>query len=318
MCRIERKVSLALVAAFLLGQGRGGAETAIQVSVDCTVGGMAVKYGGELPKFLDQLRFQLVQDLQGSPGIPPMWPDLAYWKFAQGSSPASPNQCKGAEAPQLRLSVFESKAGPIKVKMDYCSPLEPSGNGSWDVEWMARGHVRAAGYPGEDKVVGILLDFIEKSIIAPNVEPLRRKLVKSAPLAAGGIWDSAVDLRLVLPLPWEHYGPLSQAEFRLACSEGVKPDPPKLKDRKAKDQGVDEPELLSCGTGMRGMFTESNHPSYPAVAVAPVALRSAHWEKPQSLNDKNRARARQLRPLRTYLDEDPPALCSNKGMEVIQ
>ncbi|HEY0511194.1 MAG TPA: hypothetical protein VGH73_04785 [Thermoanaerobaculia bacterium] len=311
MCNLEVRVCLSLAAAFVLMGGSARAETAIQVSIDCQVPGMKSRYGADLPNLLDRLRFQLVQELQGLPEQPPSWPDLVYWRFAQGFLPALPTQHKEAGAPQLRFTIFQAKTRAIKVGMKYWSPpdTDSSDSGSWETEWMPPGRVPAYGYPDKNEVVANLLETINGQLIGPNSEPLRRLLVKSAALSEGGIWDSGtVDLRVVLPLPWERYGPLSQSEFRLACTWNTKPDPP-------GDQAVGI-ELLSCGTGSRGSYSGSPHP-YPAIAVAPFAWRPSRWEKKQSL-ESIRARARQLRPLLTYLDEDPSSLCSSKGMEVIQ
>jgi len=315
MLRNKLRWGLALAATFLLGAGPAQGETAIQVSVDCTVQGMVSWYGKEkLLGALDQLRFKLVQDLQGTDQPVRKWPDLAYWNFVQGSSP-TPQEPRGEPAtPHLRFLIFKASAGPIMVKMEYTSPLDRNAGGSWEEAWMARGKAGAFGYPNDDdKLVDNLREFIRASIITPNVGPLRRSLVASAPLAEGGNWDPKVDTHVVLPLPWDRYYQLSQGEFRLACLRSVKANARKDAPSGA---GTDELELLSCGTGQYGTYADNVHP-YPAVAVAPKAWRRLRGEVGKPLNEI-RADGRRLHLLRTFLDEDKWNLCFTQGMEIIQ
>jgi hypothetical protein len=308
MYRIEARWGL-MLAVFLLGGWPARAETAVQVSVDCTVPGMRAEYKDKLGVFLDQLSVLLVQDLQGVDRPAPKWRGLALWNFAkQGSEVA---------VPQLKFLVFKAKAGPIKLSMEYSFPLDPRANDIWEAQWMERGAPETDGYPNENDLVGILRDFIHESVIKPNLGPLSRALEASAPLAEGGSWDPKtgsqdpkVDLRVVLPLPWVRYGPLSRREFRLACvrDSKAKKEPPKGK-------GADEIELLSCGTGLQGMFDKSI-PPYPAVLVVPKFWRRSQFEQEQPFA-QIRNSALQIRPLRAFLYNDSKNLCPNQPMEVI-
>jgi hypothetical protein len=315
MFRNELRWALVLATVFLGAEPAHG-ETAIQVSVDCTVRGMTQKYGPEkLLRSLDKLRFLLVQDLQGAGQQVRKWPDLAYWNFVQGSSMASQPQNKESVTPHLQFLIFKSKAGPVMVKMEYLSPLDPTAEGSWEEPWMARGKPGSFGYPDEeDALVGNLLEFIHKSLIKTYLEPLRQALVASAPLAEGGNWNPKVDSHVVLPLRWDRYYQLSQREFRLACQRGAKTDS-SGKDPQ-RGTGADELELLSCGTGQYATYAD-NIPPYPAVAVAPKAWRRLRGEIGMPLT-QIRADGRKLQLLRAYLDEDKWNLCSSQGMEIIQ
>lgn len=330
MFPINRKIFLILVLAILLGSLPAFADMAVEVSVDSTVQSMKLKYkkNNEIGTLKDKLRQRLKDNLEGPPGGPPDWPELALWKFVLGDPGIVP---KKGGAPQLQFVIFESRSlkNQIRLQMTYRSAEAKK---SWDIVWIESGQLMAYGYPDDfEAAIDELFDLIHDQLLPTNKAELRQLFTESAPLASGGAWDGdSAMLRLVLPLPWDRFGSLSRSRFRLACSWPEKADksPATGKALKSPVAGKappsapkmtssDEIELLSCGTGQSRPYSSNNRPVFQALSVIPRKWRASRWGNPQPI-EGILSRARELRPLWTYLTEELPSLCSDLDMEVIQ
>ncbi|HEV8581722.1 MAG TPA: hypothetical protein VGX68_21855 [Thermoanaerobaculia bacterium] len=315
---INRRIFLSL-ALTMLGGLPAFADMAIEVSAGSRVPSMRVEYNNELNGLMDKLRYRLVQNLQGPPGVPPDWPELALWKFTLGDPGKAP---RNDGAPQLQFLIFEPSymKNQIKLRMTYRSAEIKR---DWDTVWIESGRLMAYGYPRSAVVVDELFDVIHDQLLSKYQEELRQFFVKSAPLTAGGIWDNDPEnFRLVLPLAWDRYSSLSQSRFRLACSWPEKTDKSSAagKGQLSTANSSGEVELLSCGTGHRGSFSTGKQPPYQALSVEPRKWRRSKGEKLQPI-DVIRDQVRKLLLLRTYLTEEEPSLCSSRDsshMEVVQ
>lgn len=284
------RVRLFLLLPFLVSLAwPAHAAPMIEVSTACDVKVMQALYGLRLNNSLDQLRFRILQHLQGRQR-------LGYWSFQPGSPGGGARRAAG---PLLQFQITEPQNDQIQIQMAYSTPH--SEYPTWNATWMEPGQSVVNGYPSNENLTDELFKVIQHKLLGLYEAPLRSLLIDTAPLATGGRWDgSSKAPRLILPLPWDRYSLLRQSQFRLECSWLPQTDDA-------------DGELISRATNLSGEFQETPQRKYRAIIVTPETWRLFDQTSPQPI--KKFKKIRQLHPKRAYLYKEKT---SGLGLEVIE
>ncbi len=246
-------IRLLLACALLMAGLPAHAEVAIEVSARCEAAGMCGHYGQKIHGILDQLRFQILQDLQKRSR-------LSYWTFKAESAPnGRPASARQPGSPlKLELKVVSPQRNVLQLLMTYTAPTTSQ---SWEEVWMDPGQLKTDGYPRSEYAAAEIFRLALRKLLSPNEEALRSLLERSAPLALGGRWNGDPRTpRIVLPLQWDRFKALSQSQFRLDCTWSAKTKEPEI-------------VLISEGTQDPGDYEDGNKKAYRALSVAPRTWR---------------------------------------------